>query len=170
MGFNANQFRANFSSGFARNNMFKVEIPNPPINFNTTNIEFACIASELPGKQIATAEYKDYGLVRKIPYGAIFDDASLEFLVDGQMSQKLFIDQWMEHIVDNTGSSDVEYYDNLNTNVIITQYSPTGSVIYKIELEEAYPVAVEPLTLSWENKDDIHRVRVSFAYRNWRRI
>lgn len=170
-GFNANDFRSAFSNGFARPNQFHVEILNNPVDpAYGRDLQFSCETAEFPGKTINTMDYKDYGSPRKIPYGAMYNEISTSFIVDSNMTQKRFFDDWHSLIVDNQGTNDVAYHSNIVATVIITQFDAQGREVYKVELQEAYPISVAQMPLSWANKDDIHRMTVDFTYRTWRRI
>lgn len=187
-GFNASRFRQVFSPGFAKKNQFKVQILGKPL-FEIGNLqilggplggplgqatsalmEFYCDAAELPGRTVGTTEFKAYGPPSKIPYGSIYNEVSLSFLCDSLMSQKRYFDAWHDLIIDNEGGHDVSYLANVSSNVRIHQMNDAGVSVYVVELQEAIPVSVAGMPLNWGDGDDVHRMNVDFAYRDWRRI
>lgn len=42
---------------------------------------------------------------------------------------------------------------------------PYADSSYQIELIDAYPISVDPLSTSWEDSNDLHRLKVTFAYK-----
>lgn len=41
---------------------------------------------------------------------------------------------------------------------------------YVVEIEEAFPISMQPLPLSWGDTDGIHKLQMTFKYYNWRVI
>lgn len=45
---------------------------------------------------------------------------------------------------------------------------PKADIAYEVELVDAYPISVDPLSTSWEDSNDLHRLKVTFAYKYYK--
>lgn len=185
MSFNSNQFRNAFKQGFAKPNLFRVQILGISASDLSTpltperdafasvsaiamnNLEFSCYECELPGKLIGSTTYKDYGVPVEVPYGGIYSPVNMNFYVSSDMIQKEFFTAWHEYIVSNNLSSDVAYYDDITATVIITQMNEEGEDVFRCVLHEAYPKNVAQMNLSWDTRNDVHKMSVEMTYRHW---
>lgn len=170
MPFNTNEFRSSFRQEPAKPNQYEVRLLSLPdtIPLNEyANMVYRCEGAEFPGKTIGTTEYKDYGPVRKIAYGALYNDIQLTFILDGDMGEKSVFDSWHTFIVDNETGSDVKYYDEYIGEVEIIQYDRSGRISHHVKMLEAYPTNTASLPLAWNTNDDYHKLAVDFSYRYW---
>ena len=80
-------FKDNFTKGFARPNLFRVEIstlkPDKQVAY-----QMSCFQAQIPGHNIATTD-KDIGL-RSIAYQKIYSDVILGFYVGGGSAELKF--------------------------------------------------------------------------------
>ena len=165
------QFLTSFNKDLARPNRFDVMIPIPavlaPFYLNTSkNISLRCEMTELPGRTFGTTERKiGSAPVQKFPYQSIYNDVSMTFIVTGDMSEKLFFDQWMEYI-NPSSTYNFNYKGNYATDIAINQYDNHNKKTYSAVLIGAYPLVVNQLDLDWSN-DGYHKLSVTFAYTNW---
>lgn len=192
---NINEFISSFSTTeFARPTNFEVNIPIPrglSNKFNPTltrfgDLKLRCEATELPGRTFSLVEQKTYGPVRFFPVQSAYDRIVLRFICSDDMFEKLLFDEWMSYIsmAPDIGSSgggtfgligrdqdynfDYEYRDNYQSDITITQQNVEGKDTYKIVLYEAYPAFIQPMNLSWDNMNAIHKIDVMFSYRFWK--
>ena len=56
--------------------------------------------------------------------------------------------------------------DGYMTNITIIQYDEFIKKIYSVELRDAFPIAIAPQPLSWQD-DGFHRLTVQFAYQRY---
>ena len=78
------QFQAQMSKGFARPNLFKVEISEVATDVQY-KYQMRCFQAQIPGHNIATTD-KDIGF-RSIAYQKIFSDVILGFYVSGDLAE-----------------------------------------------------------------------------------
>lgn len=163
--FKLSQFKAEIeTSGVMRTNQFMVNFAPPPslrndpsikaLDDSTTSsiamdrISLRCEAVQMPGMSFATLDGPPrlgYGPIEAIPYGAIFDDITLTFLVDSRGDVHRFFYNWMNSIVNfqSKGQSavgsalgpvkgmkafEVNFKDNFVTDINIEVYDVSGSV------------------------------------------
>ena len=165
-----NEFKASFRKEIARPNKFDVNIPVPltliPYVNNAKSLNYRCENASLPGRNMATTEQKiGSNPVEKYPYLSTFTDIDLTFIVDDDMNQKVFFDAWL-NFVNPQYNYNFRYKENYSTVITVNQYDVTNQVSYSVNLYDAYPVAVNSLSLDW-SLDGYHKLAVTFAYTYW---
>jgi len=165
-----NDFKSSFKNDLARPNRFDVDIPIPltllPYLKTANRLKYRCENANLPGRTLATLEQKTYGPVEKFPYLTTYNDIDLTFIVDGDMSQKVFFDAWLNYI-NPLYNNNFRYKSDYATDLRITQYDVTNRATYSVDLYEAYPISINQLDLDWSN-DSYHKLTVTFAYTKWK--
>jgi hypothetical protein len=165
-----NDFKSTFKNDLARPNRFDVDIPIPltllPYLKTSSNLRYRCENANLPGRTLATIEQKTYGPVEKFPYMTTYNDIDLTFIVDGDMSQKVFFDAWINYI-NPLYNNNFRYKSDYATDLRITQYDVKNEATYSVDLYEAYPISINQLDLDWSN-DSYHKLTVTFAYTKWK--
>jgi hypothetical protein len=92
------------------------------------------------------------------------------------MRERAFFEIWMDNIVftphPNASASDVpggliRYYDEYayGGKINVTQVNDRGIQLVKYTLHNAYPIALSPMTASWEENDTYQRFTVTMTYR-----
>jgi len=166
---NINDFKASFTKDVARTNRFDVEIPVPltliPYVSSARNLKYRCETAQFPGRTFATTEQKTYGPIEKFPYLNTYNDLDLTFIVDDDMSQKVFFDAWMSYI-NPLYNNNYRYKGDYATTIIVNQYNVSGEKTYSINLNGAYPISINQMDLNW-NDDSYHKLSVTFAYTYW---
>jgi hypothetical protein len=175
MPFNINEFRSyiNGQNETAKSDKFDVSIVMPGypgilnIPDGSRGISLVCEATEFPGITLTPIEFINYGFIQRIPGHLNFPPITLTFICTGQMIEKAFFDSWIGALVSyDTGL--VRYVDDnqLKSTITITQYNNIGNPIFKVDLVEAFPLDIAPLSLDWANQVH-HRLSVTFSYRKW---
>tara|TARA_Y100000296_G_scaffold37916_1_gene43879 strand:- start:1886 stop:2533 length:648 start_codon:yes stop_codon:yes gene_type:complete len=166
-------FQSHFAVSFTAPpiaNKFKLGIPGTVL---AGDLIFRCDQAEIPGRQVATAETRIYGPMRKIAYTQLFTDITISFICSHDLREKIFFDAWQEQIVgqvDNPAKRyDMAYYEDYTTDITIEQFDSAGNSMYGVTLFDALPTTVAPLPLNWAT-NEIHRVQISFAYHHWERV
>ena len=166
---NINDFKASFTKDVARTNRFDVEIPVPltliPYVSSARSLIYRCETAQFPGRTFATTEQKTYGPIEKFPYLNTYNDLDLTFIVDDDMSQKVFFDAWMSYI-NPLYNNNYRYKGDYATTLVINQYDVSGEKTYSINLNEAFPISMNQMDLSWGD-DSYHKLSVTFAYTYW---
>jgi len=165
-----NDFRASFKNDLARPSRFDVNIATPliliPYVTDARNLTYRCENAQLPGRTFATAEQKiGSNPVEKYPYLTTFNDLDLTFIVDDDMTQKVFFDRWLE-LINPSFNFNYQYKSNYATVITVNQYDVTNNLSYSVNLYDAYPISMNQLDLDWSS-DGHHKLVVSFAYTRW---
>lgn len=181
-------------NGVLKNNRYLVSFSAPQYLKNETNMErltLRCDAVQIPGMTFATIDGSSrfgYGATESNPYGVIFDDAVLTFLLDSKADVHHFFHRWTNSIVNYTarGQSamkdrlgtvanmytyEVGYKDKYSTDITITVYNDAatdktspGTPVMEVKLFRAYPKNLPSLDMSWNNSNDLLRLPITFSY------
>jgi hypothetical protein len=165
-----NEFKASFRKDLSRPNKFDVDIPVPltliPYVKSAKSLKYRCENANLPSRSLATTELKiGSNPVEKYPYLTTYSDMQLTFMIDDDMSQKIFFDAWL-NFINPTYNYNFRYKGDYATVITVNQYDVTNKVSYSVNLYDAYPISVEQLDLDWA-ADGYHKLRVTFAYTYW---
>lgn len=162
-------FKASFQKDLSRPHKFDVNIPIPltliPYISSAKSLNYRCENASLPGRTFATAEQKTYGPIEKYPYLNTYNDMDLTFIVDDDMSQKLFFDAWLNYI-NPLYNNNLRYKGDYSTVITVNQYDVTNQISYSVNLWDAYPVSMNQMDLDW-SADGYHKLNVTFAYTYW---
>jgi hypothetical protein len=163
------EFKSSFSRDVARTNRFDVNINIPfvmlPYISSARSLNYRCENANLPGRTLATTEQKTYGPIEKYPYLSTYNDMDLTFIVDDDMSQKLFFDGWLNYI-NPQYNNNIRFKGDYATIITINQYNVTNTLSYSVNLYDAYPISMNQLDLDWAG-DGHHKLVVTFAYTYW---
>jgi hypothetical protein len=173
-GTSIDKLKYSFDNG-ARANRFDVGVFCPKLGFKLEGIRVE--SCSLPGRQITTTAFSEYGMPRNLPTGEIKNDEGtigMTFVCDASFADRFIIEAWMQEIFNGDGV-DVDgtsihpimnyYYDYVGEVKIAQLYGDdTESLVYT--LHEAYPISFAPMELS-QAGEGILKFTVTFAYRTW---
>ena len=166
-----NDFKSSFKNDLARPNRFEVDIPVPltllPYIGTSRELKYRCENANLPGRTLATMEQKTYGPIEKFPYLSTYNDIDLTFIVDGDMSQKVFFDAWLNYI-NPLFNNNFRYKSDYSTDLRVTQFDLKNEATYSVDLYEAFPISINQMDLDWSQNDSYHKLTVTFAYTKWK--
>ena len=135
-------------------------------------LTYLCDTAPMPGKTIATSELRHYGPTRKLAREATYAEFQLGFiLTNAQTARKTFLD-WMDYIID-PASANIRYQDEYKGQVTVlmfSQYNDTMSsdqAIMGAKYLEAFPTNVDPITLGWDQSNQVGKFSVNFQYKIW---
>lgn len=175
---------SNFQGVFARHggpfryNRYIVQFQKPSglsTVTDPTDLSFLCNTTSLPGRSLATSDQKYNGSIRKIARESIYNEITFTFYLTNKLNERRFFEDWLDFINPKDNYS-VEYYNYYVVPIKIYTFAETvdkdlaTNSEYGIELEEAYPISIDPINLTWNNQNDTASTNVTFAYREWKRI
>lgn len=150
-------------------------------------LQLRCEEAELPGRTIQTTDARTYGPMVKYPSLTSYSDINLTFICSTNpvgtrkqgLPEKMIFENWMDFINPSPNPSatystgnfwNFSYKNEYARDITITHYGPLeDEVTYAVKLIEAFPIAMNQITLGWGN-DSIAKLTVSFAYTRWERI
>ncbi len=174
--FNISEFRANIDKkGVYNSANFEVLINHPSAEFN--ELRYRCQGIELPGRSLHTADQKYAGPARKIAYDSIFTEVTANIICSKDLDEKEKFETWQNIAVvkyremssNSRDMFDLGFFDDYIGTVTIFIYDSTNKLERQYILEEAYPITVSPLQLSWAS-NEVTILPVSFAYTYLRKV
>jgi len=164
---------ANRGGGTDRQSWF-TELPLNEATDVNTRFMCRCESTELPGRSIATSDESTFGPTIKYAYDHTYADHTLTIIASEDMYERKIFEVWMDNVVngpDLTGSYKsnsglIRYYDDYaEGQVRIIQSNESGTALAKYTLFNAYPIALSPMNLSWEEQNTYQRFTVTMTYR-----
>lgn len=174
MTFNIQNLTASLNkTGIAKSSHFEVQITGVGETDLERDMMFRVSQASLPGRTISTSEYKIYGPVQKIPYGATYTDASFTISLSEDMREKEYFERWQEIIAGTNAfgqgraKHSVEYYDTITGTVTIRHYGEAGQLSSIHTLQEAYPLVIGEVGLNWSD-DAAAEMAITMAFKDYK--
>jgi hypothetical protein len=186
MTFNVNNLVSSINkTGVAKTSHFEVQITGASDTYLEEAMMTRIDSVEIPGRSLMTAEHKftNYGPLNKVPYGGqTYGDLTISVIMSEDMREKEYFELWQNKIV-NTGAFETgdnrftkrgysqskfnpKYFDDYLGTIVIRQYGSAGDLRSIYTMNEAYPIIINPISMSWA-EDAVARISVTFAYRNY---
>jgi len=157
------------------------------LGFDMRDFKFMCDAANLPGRNLATTEFRTGSVSKSYVHSNNFNPTiTLSFILTDDMFIKKVFDRWMDDIigltdaklqgavVQNLTNYPDEYCGSfgikkLATNLSSSPASASHIDTYHVEIMEAFPKQINPITLTYGSQD-IMKLQVVMAYSRWRII
>jgi len=130
-------------------------------------------AVDMPGRSLDTADFKIYGPKRQIVTGHSFSgEITMSVYCDKYLRQRSFFEMWQKAAFDQ-GSNNVHFYDEYTGGLRIYQLGSFAGnddkdrIAYGVELFEVFPKTISAVSYSNEAENQIQKISVSLAFRNW---
>ena len=161
-----NRFMGSHIDDMARQDRFSVEI-HGPAGIRSRGIR--CTNIEMPGKQIITQEFSEYGggPMRKYPSKVDYGGGAiaLTFMMDTTFEDKQKIELWQSYVHDEAFG--FQYPEDYWGEIKIQQEGRDGNSIYEVVLHEAWPQSIDTQALDSSASSTIQTFSASFVYRTW---
>jgi hypothetical protein len=132
-------------------------------------VQLLCKTAEMPGKSFATGDQRTYGPLIKRPFDMITTEITMTFLITEQYSSRKFFTNWMD-IIHADNNHNFAYYNDFVAPEVRIEYLNKGLTEspYGVILKNAYPMAIGPIALAYDQTDQIQEFTVTFTYENWK--
>ena len=173
--------------GFARNNVFRVELPTLP-GATKEEINLLCLDANLPGRQIVTRERTIGITTKKMAYGYLSEDVSMTFRVLNDYGIRQYFETWQNLAVNQT-TKEIGYKKDYSFPVKIQQlkkgigfpiynkklgifqlnvdFITRDDIVYEVELLDAFPTTMNPIQFN-NDQDGLIDLNVQLSYTNWK--
>jgi len=167
-GTSGNFFSSISSKGIVRPNRFEVSISSAAGGDNRL-VSLRCESCEIPGRNMRTeANENVYGPSYEIAHGlTLSGEIQMVFLLDSAYEIQQYFDEWQKKIY-NENSYDMNYYTEYVGDMTIKQLDATDNVIFSCRVYEAYPKTVNAISLDQNSRNELTRLTVTMAYRDWK--
>lgn len=130
-------------------------------------------AVDMPGRTLDTEDFKIYGPRRQIVTGHSFSgEITMTVYCDKYLRQRSFFEMWQKATFDQ-GTNNVHFYDEYTGGLRIYQLGSFAGnddkdrIAYGVELFEVFPKTISAVSYSNEAENQIQKISVSLAFRNW---
>ena len=149
----------------------------------TSDVRFWATSAEIPGVNFVTQDTQAiYGPISKVPYLRSYNDMTITFLETRTNELRRKFAYWQYKIghipqlqdAENTSNVrsgtendfDFDFQDNYKARTMeIVNFDHAGKKVYRILLNDAWPISVGNISLDWGSKDTPMTFPVTFAYR-----
>jgi hypothetical protein len=165
MAFNVDSWRGQIKENLPAS-MYEVAIYGSPVNGRDITIRAETVTA--PGVSwLSVDNYSPYGngKMYNIPYRFNPQEITVTHTVDDEGSLLRQFKDWADKIVDMPNPKmGALYYKDYVAEMDIYVYNRQGKTAKTYNLEEVFPMTVEPLTLSWGSHDEIARFAVTYRF------
>lgn len=173
--------------GFARSNVFRVELPTLP-GATKEEINLLCLDANLPGRQIVTRERTIGITTKKMAYGYLSEDVSMTFRVLNDYGIRQYFETWQNLAVNQT-TKEIGYKKDYSFPVKIQQlkkgvgfpvynkklgifqlnvdFITREDIVYEVELIDAFPTTMNAIQFN-NDQDGLVDLNVQLSYTNWK--
>jgi hypothetical protein len=173
MPFTVNDFRAKLQYGGARQNLFEVRLPFPPVSQGTSNTEqfaFMCKAASLPPEEVGVIAVPYFGRSIKVPGDRTFPEWQVTVINDEGFELRDTFERWSNAInghFSNLRDPAAQFTSGFMVNASVLQYNKIGDVIKEYDMIGLWPSAVTQIDLGWDQNDTIEDFQVTLQYAWW---
>jgi len=188
--FDLNQFQHSASGTFARPNRFEAIITAPatlqtnavqaePVNQIFTGrtastldasryVSLRLAQVQMPGRNIRTVTNDNiYGPTHEVAQGLTFaEEITCVFYLSDDHSEKQFFTDWQDTIIDQK-TYNVSYYNEYVTTMLVHQLDRNDVITSTVEIRDIFPKTINVLDYGQATNNDILRLTVGFAFREW---
>jgi len=173
----------NYNTSAANEVLIYEEVKNSTYGFQMSEetetrrgLRAFCETIEMPGRNLNTTDFRTYGPKREIVYGHSFSgEVTATFYTDKFLRQRSFFELWQGAAFDS-GTNNVHFYDEYVGAIRIYQLGAFAAendrdrISYGVHLYECFPKAINAVNYSQGANDEIQKVSVTFAFRNWQNL
>ena len=156
-----------FKNGLQRSHSFEIEITLPQTISSVDSLDKLRIRSEFTSIQppvLETNKYRHGNTYLNVPVERSFEQLTLGFLPDSNVSQFHILSKWMDTIIHGHHMTDVKYFDSYLGEIKLNMYNANNKKTSSFKFLEVYPSNVSQLEMNKSIKDDISRFTCSFFY------
>ena len=163
-----NNFLSSLTGGGARANQFRVSLNFPTFVPGGTAAaskgQFLCSAASLPGQTISVAPVMYRGRQIKLAGERTFDNWQVTIINDTDFSIMNAFEGWMQQINDKTENTGLTSPLVYTTNMTVEHLDRNGNSLKSYTFQDAWPVNISPIQLSFGDNDTVETFAVEFAY------
>lgn len=135
----------------------------------TEALNLFCEACQIPGRDILSTEYRDYGEPRQIGIRHQHGDLTVVYYSSEDLRERRFFENWQD-LIFNPSSKRHSYYSDYISRLEISKYNQSWSKeLAEYRFHEVYPtnVGVQELV---STQGDLLRLTITFKYHNYERL
>ena len=135
----------------------------------TEALSLFCEQCQLPGRDILSTEYRDYGEPRQIGIRHQHGDLTVVYYSSEDLRERRFFENWQD-LIFNPYSKRHSYYRDYTAKMTIIKYNQSWSEeMAEYDFNEVYPTNVGVQELN-STEGELLRLTITFKYHNYERI
>lgn len=173
MAFNLQEFKADIGGGM-KSHSYEVFLKLPPIIASpNSQLRLKTESVTLPGASFMSVDNyrpRSSGLSYTIPYAYNRQEIACSHLIDTNGSILTDFNRWVNFIVDTEGIRQytANYHKHYCVDMTIKIYDPTGKSVKTYTINDAHPLSVDQVQMSWGSNDEIARLNVTYSYTQYK--
>lgn len=177
--FNVEQIKSHLGNGLARPNRYVALISTPPVlgSLSSQFLVHRTLGASLPGKNLFTSQSKPigYGPIVRYPYQNSYGQLDITFMTDSTYAEYKYFSLWTDSIVKGATNKNFSrggfhlnnYRNDYRCLISLFGYDEAGVPQYSCFFVDAYPRDIQPVTLGWDQNDQVLQFTVTFDFTHW---
>lgn len=160
----------NASSQFIDQRVRRGNIQREEARYNSVgSINIKCHTALFPQRNLITAERLQNSSAFRVPYSQAYDPVTFSFYADANADTRRYFDLWQNAVI-NVRSNTLNFYNEFTSNVEMWNLDESGTPTYGVRLEEAFPIAIGAVDVSYSNSGTFQTIISTLQYRRWAEI
>lgn len=163
--------RAVLIGGGSRNNQFRVELSFPnfvPLGaLAGQRAQFLCHAASLPGSVISEIPVPFRGRTMYVSGEREFQPWTISIYNDTTFGIRNALEFWSNGIQNLTSTDGITNPSEYQIDMAVHQLDRGGATLKTYKFNDAWPIDVSPIQLSYEQANSIETFDVTFRYNFW---
>lgn len=163
--------KGSLTGGGARNNQFRVELSFPnfvPLGaLAGQRTQFLCHAASLPGSVISEIPVPFRGRTMYVSGEREFQPWTISIYNDTTFGIRNALEFWSNGIQNLTSTDGITNPSEYQIDMAVHQLDRGGATLKTYKFNDAWPIDVSPIQLSYEQANSIETFDVTFRYNFW---
>ena len=139
------------------------------LNGTLSSLNLFCANAQIPGRDIFSTEYRDYGEPRQIGIRHQHSDLTLVYYSSEDLRERAFFENWQD-LIFNPKAKQHAYYKEYAGRMEVSKYDQSWSKeTAEYRFNEVYPTNVGVQELQ-SDQGDLLRLTMTFKYYNYERL
>lgn len=161
-------FKSKLRGGGARPNLFKATLNFPAYAGGDVELtSFLCKAAQLPQSTTSSFPVPFRGRELKVAGDRTFEDWTVTIINDTDFIIRDSFERWMNGINAHSANTGLTNPVDYQADLLVDQLDRDESVIKRYTFRGAFPTTVGPITLDYDQRDQIETFDVTFSYQYW---
>lgn len=161
-------FKGKLTGGGARANLFDVNIVFPAYAGGDTELtNFMCRAAQLPGSQMSPVLVPFRGRQVKLAGDRTFEAWTITVYNDTNFAIRNAFESWMNGINAHEQNSGLTSPNAYQADMDCRQLDKNGTVLKTYRFRGAFPTAISPIDLTYDETSVIEEFQVTLEYQYW---
>ena len=168
MAFQLSNFTSAFKGGGARSSLFEVSFSGTEPVGSLANLQYLCKATTIPPSNISSIDVPFLGRAIKVAGDRTFEPWTTTILNDEDFQIRNTLELWMDQIKSHRDIKQKESnISGYQRDMILTQYTKTGTASKKWTFVNAWPGSVSEISLAWDTPA-VEEFTCSWNYDYWK--